>query len=159
MFTRVLPKTLEVPEFECSDELEKHLRESQQAFTSWVDDLNRPGAIDIGRVSVSPVVKTVTYAASVALDYSNCDTIRITLTGNLAISAITGMKDGENYTLELTQDGTGGWTFTDSTGGTIKYSTDITSIVLSTAASKTDLIGFKYRSGVGARVAATNYGF
>lgn len=52
--------------------------------------------------------ETVTYAATVALDWSSTDTLRLRLTGNAAISSCTGGSDGQRCMLEVTQDSTGG---------------------------------------------------
>lgn len=96
----------------------------------------------------TPRVQTVTYSSTPTINWASKDVSRITLTGNATITN-SGAVDGQKLLLELTQDGTGSRTvsFTSET----RFGTDITSITLSTAAGKTDRIGFIYNS------AATKY--
>jgi hypothetical protein len=98
-----------------------------------------------GSSSGTPVVSVETYAASMALDWTDKDEIQITLTGNLSVTDMSGGVSGKRYVLTLIQDATGGRTFTDGTGGDILFSDDIPAITLSTAASETDRFGFIYR--------------
>jgi hypothetical protein len=75
--------------------------------------------------------ETVTYAASVALDWSRTDTLRLRLTGNAAISGCSGGADGQRCMLEVTQDSTGGRQLTLGTslikvGSDVGWSIDLT---------------------------------
>lgn len=91
-----------------------------------------------------PVVDSVAYAASLALDWDGVDEIRVgALTGNLDITAMSNMVDGKRYVLKLLQDGTGGRTVTVSAAN-VRYSEDMPSLWYSTTASKASLFGFRY---------------
>jgi hypothetical protein len=80
-------------------------------------------------------VGTMAYAASLTLDWSKYDVIRVTLTGNCTFTH-SGAADGEMKTLELTQDATGSrigsWT------SEARFSTTVPSPTLTTTASKMD---------------------
>lgn len=108
------------------------------AFTGDYNDLiNTPSGSD-------PVVDSVAYAASLALDWDGVDEIRIgALTGNLDITAMSNMVDGKRYILKILQDGTGGRAVTISAAN-VRYSEDIPSLWYSTTASKASLFGFRY---------------
>lgn len=88
-------------------------------------------------------VQTPSYSANTTIDWSAGCIARITLTGNIVITN-SGAVDGQKLLLELKQDGTGSRTvsFTSET----RFGTDITSITLTTTASKTDKIGLIYNS-------------
>lgn len=98
---------------------------------------------------IQPTPQTVSFSATPSIDVSLGDPVDMTLTGNVTAATLTGGVDGQKITLRIKQDGTGGrtWAF-DSTA---RFGTDITSITLSTAASKLDYIGLVYNS------AATKY--
>ncbi len=93
-----------------------------------------------------PTVSAVAYAATLSLNWSGVNEIRIgALTGNLDITAMSNPVDGGRYVLRIAQDGTGGRTFTISAANVL-YPDDIPSIAYSTTASKGTLIGFIYNS-------------
>lgn len=95
------------------------------------------------------VVDDVAYAASLALDWTEIDEWRIgAMTGSLDITAMTGLVDGGRYILKITQDGTGGRSFTISATN-VRFSEDIPEIVYSTTANKSTLIGFRYDASAG----------
>ncbi len=94
----------------------------------------------------TPSVYSQTYSSDMSIDVGGYDVVRCTLTGNPEIG-FTGGTDGQKFILELKQDATGSRTVTwDST---VRFGTDITSVTLSTAANKTDRIGFVYNSSAG----------
>ncbi len=97
---------------------------------------------------LAPVTQTVSYSSTPTINWSGKDVSRITLSGNAVITN-SGAVDGQRVILELIQDGTGSRTvtFTSET----RFGTDITSVTLSTAASKLDRVGLIYNS------AATKY--
>jgi hypothetical protein len=80
-----------------------------------------------------------------------------TLTGNITLQISNGF-DAQIIRVTLTQDGTGSRLFT--AGSNIALSADIASIVLSTAASKSDELAFRWHGGTSkARILAINKGF
>lgn len=93
------------------------------------------------------------------LDWTDLESIRITLTGNLDINDLDGGVEGKNYMLVLKQDGTGGRTLTISAADAA-FSTDtpIGTFVLSTAANAIDLIALTFTLGK-YRFMAINKGF
>ena len=85
-------------------------------------------------------VVTITYAANVTIDWSlGYDVVKITADGSLTL-AFTNGGDGQVMILEITQ-GAGG-SKTINLPGTVRYSADIPSFTPSTAAYKTDKLGF-----------------
>lgn len=89
-------------------------------------------------------VETVSYAASVALDFTTFVNAKITLTGNITLSnpTTTGMK-GRSGLIELWQDATGSRTVTWGANYRFAGGTDI---VLTTTASAVDLIFYQILS-------------
>lgn len=86
--------------------------------------------------------KTLTYSSTVTADFSQADTIKMTLAGNSTIT-LAGAVDKQKCVLELTQDGVGSRTVTFV--GT-RFGSDLASITLSTTPGLTDKIGFIYDS-------------
>lgn len=90
--------------------------------------------------SVSRRLKTVAYSSTITLDWSDADSIFITLAGNPTLTMANAVP-GQSCLLTLLQDGSGGHTITF--GGTnVRYGTDIASISLSSNANYNDKIGF-----------------
>jgi len=85
-----------------------------------------------------------TWAATMAIDWSTADVVRITLAGNTTFT-FTGATNDQRLMLELTQDATGGRTVTWP--ASLRYSSTIPAIAMSTAAGRLDRIGFIYRAG------------
>jgi hypothetical protein len=81
--------------------------------------------------------------STTSIDVSSYDNVRITLTSSTTLT-LTGASDGQRIVLELIQDSTGSRILT--LGSSFRLGTDITSVVLSTTASKTDKIGVIYNS-------------
>lgn len=79
-------------------------------------------------------------------------TFRLTIAHAVTtVAAPTGTAvDGDEMIWEVTQDGTGGRTMTGY-NSTYKFGTTIPEPVLTTTASKTDIISWKYKSGTGWR--------
>lgn len=86
-------------------------------------------------------ISTLSYGATIAVDWSLCDIARVTLTGNPTFT-FAGAVDGQSCILEITQDGTGSRTVTFPTS--VRWSTDLPLPTLTTTASKMDRIGFLY---------------
>ena len=60
---------------------------------------------------------TVGYAASLVLDFSNCDGFEITLTGDVTSSSFAGLSPGRIITCVFIQDAMGNHAFAWPTGG------------------------------------------
>ena len=99
--------------------------------------------LDVLSIDNRPRVLDLTYAASMTAEFGRADVIRVTLTGDASIT-LNGAADGQKCILEVTQDATGGRELTF--GSEVRFGTDLTSIVLTTTASKSDKIGFIYNA-------------
>ena len=88
----------------------------------------------------------LTDASTVATDASLGTYFRVTLAGNRTLGTPTNPTDGQRILWEFTQDGTGSRTLTLSSA--FIFGADITSITLSTDASKKDIMGAIYNSGL-----------
>lgn len=97
--------------------------------------------IEIGH---NPRVNTVSYASTISANVFNYDIVRVSLTGNITSFGLTGGLDGQKVLVEFIQDATGSRTVTFDSS--IRFGTDITSITLTTTASKMDRIGFVYNA-------------
>lgn len=91
-------------------------------------------------------VQTLTDGATVAWDISSGDSALLTLGGNRTLSAPTNAKDGEMYTLVVTQDATGSRTITWNS--VFKWPWNGLAPVLSTAASAKDIFVFWHYNSV-----------
>lgn len=114
-------------------------------ITATYDDT--AGSLTIKRAVAAPV--TVTYGATVTVDVTgqpDSRLHRITPTGNITLD-FTGAADGQKVLIEVTQDATGSRLVTLGTG--VAYGSDITAYTASTAANKTDVLGFIYNSAAG----------
>lgn len=130
------------------------------SITDYIDYRMRDGGIL--RPIPSYIVVAVSYAATTTVDlaaYAAFDTVILdmTLTGNVTFN-ITNGTDGQIIRLRVRQDGSGNRIWTS--GANLRFSADITSIVLSTGVSKLDYIAFEWNgTDSKADVLATNYGF
>jgi len=91
--------------------------------------------------AVSPAVVALTDAATITVDASQGNDFRVTLGGNRAIASPSNPADGQMIAFLLKQDATGSRTVTWS--GAYNFGT-AGAPVLSTMASKTDVVAFKY---------------
>jgi len=111
--------------------------------------------------SVSPSIASPAYASTLTIDLSTISdggTIRVgALTGNITVQLSNG-TDGQRFTVELTQDGTGSRLVTLS-GTYFKFGTDITAFTATTTASKKDRIGCVCTAATTADVVAVVKGF
>ncbi len=123
-------------------------------------DSTDPTGLSYGRGVV--VVDTLAYAGTLTVDlsvYASYQTIilDLTLTGDVTFNLTNG-ADGQAIKLRVRQDGSGAHVWTS--GANLRFSADITSIVLSTAASKLDYIAFEWNGTDGkADALAINKGF
>lgn len=101
---------------------------------------------NVRRIALPPVA--LTDAATIATDASLGNHFRVTLAGNRTLGAPTNPVDGQKAIWEVIQDATGSRTLTLTTGsnGAFAFGTDITTITLTTTASKRDFIGAVYNS-------------
>lgn len=86
----------------------------------------------------------LTDAATISVDAALGNFFSVTLAGNRTLANPVNMKPGKEYTFEFIQDGTGGRAITLDTMFT--FGTDVTSVVLSTAAGKRDFMKCIYRN-------------
>lgn len=90
---------------------------------------------------------SLTDAATIATDASLGNRFRVTLGGNRTLGAPTNPTDGQQIAYELIQDATGSRTLSLDTGtGGFVFGSDITSITLTTTASKRDFLTAIYNS-------------
>ena len=92
----------------------------------------------------NPAPVTLTPGATVDTNASLGTYFRLAAAQNFTLNNPTGMVDGQRCIWEITQDATGGRVLT--LGNAFIFGADLTSITLSTAANKTDLIGAIYNS-------------
>ena len=89
----------------------------------------------------------LTDAPTVATDASLGNGFRVTLGGNRTLGAPTNPSDGQMVIWEIRQDGVGNRTLALASGaGAFAFGTSLTSITLSTAPGKVDLIGCRYNA-------------
>lgn len=97
------------------------------------------------QVGLTPRIGSATAtSSSVTVDVTGKDVFRLTLQANVTTMTLSGAVDGQRVVLEVIQDDTGGHTITWPSN--VRFGTDITSIALTTTASKTDRVGLIYNS-------------
>jgi len=94
---------------------------------------------------ITPPVNLVD-AATIATDASSGNYFRVTLAGNRTLGNPTNGVDGQRVIWELTQDGTGSRTLALDTA--FALGVDLSTVVLSTAAGKRDLLGGLFHAGI-----------
>ena len=91
----------------------------------------------------------LTDASTINTDASQGCRFRVTLGGNRTLAAPSNPTDGQQCVWEFIQDGTGSRTISLDTGtGGFAFGTDITSITLTTTASKRDFMTAVYSSAL-----------
>jgi hypothetical protein len=94
---------------------------------------------------VAPKVVNLTYASTIAIDASQGNHYRVTLTGlTAALGNPTNPVDGQRLVIEVLQDATGGRAL--SYGTAFEFSTSLASPTLSSGANVTDMLGFIYNA-------------
>lgn len=93
---------------------------------------------------IATPVTALADGANIASDWSLANNGRVTLGGNRQLSNPSNAVDGQVYTYEIIQDGTGNRGLTFDTK--FKFGTDIASYTPSTAAGAADYITCKYNS-------------
>lgn len=152
---------------------------SQSQVTNLVDDLsgkastshNHDGSYSasghnhtgvysvVGHLHVAPAAPVALVdGANIATDASLSNYFRVTLGGNRTLDNPIGMVDGQRVLWEIAQDSAGNRTL--ALASAFIFGADITSITLSTAANKVDLLGAIYKASTGKwLVAAFTKGF
>jgi hypothetical protein len=86
---------------------------------------------------------TLAWQPERVIDWTNYDLVRVTLEGTTELTFVGG-ADGQRLLLELTQDEVGGRTVTWPT--TMRFSSTIPPVALSTEPQKLDRFGLIYRA-------------
>ncbi len=102
--------------------------------------LNSSTRVPAAQLGQAPV--NLTDAATIAVDASLSNQFRVTLGGNRTLGNPTNAFDGQVIMFSIKQDGSGNRTITLDTK--YRFGSDITSVTLSTTASKTDKLGVQY---------------
>ena len=92
----------------------------------------------------TPRVVALTDAVTIVVDATLGNIFDVTLGGNRTLGNPTGAVNGQKLLFRIKQDATGGRTLTFDTK--YRFGTDLTSVVLSTAAGKLDRVGVEYVS-------------
>ena len=92
----------------------------------------------------NPRVVGLTDAATILVDATLGNIFTVTLGSNRTLGNPTGAVDGQKLLFRIKQDATGSRTL--AFGTKYRFGTDITSVVLSTAANKLDRVGVEYHS-------------
>jgi hypothetical protein len=90
----------------------------------------------------NPRVVALTDATTIVVDATLGNIFDVTLSGNRTLGNPTGAVNGQKLLFRIKQDATGGRTLTFDTK--YRFGTDLTSVVLSTAAGKLDRVGVEY---------------
>ena len=106
--------------------------------------LNSSSKVPTANLPVTFPPVTLTDAATIATDASLGNHFRVTLGGSRTLGNPTNPTDGQKVIWELIQDATGSRTIT--LGSAFALGTDISSVTLTTTASKRDFLGAVYNS-------------
>lgn len=104
----------------------------------WANTADRVVTTDSAWSAASPV--TITYGASLTLDFATFVNAKITLTGNITFNNPSNVKPGQSGVIEVIQDATGSRTATWGTNYVFAGGTDL---VLSTAVNARDLVAYQ----------------
>jgi hypothetical protein len=94
---------------------------------------------------VAPAVVTLTDAATISVDAALGNDFRVTIAASRTISSPTSSVDGQRITFQITQGSGGG--FAVSWGSAYDFGA-AGAPTLSTAAGKTDVLGFIYNAAL-----------
>ena len=96
------------------------------------------------KAAIKPPAVALTDGATISLDISTGEVFDVTIAGDRTINFTGGAAalDGKRIVIRIKQDGTGTRLITWGTGA--RFGTDITSVTLTTAPSKTDYVGVIY---------------
>jgi len=109
--------------------------------------LNSSSVVPTANLPLTRTPVTLTDAATIATNAALGTHFRVTLGGNRTLGNPTNPTDGQRIIWELIQDGTGSRTITLDTN--FALGTTISSVTLTTTASKRDFLGAVYNSTAG----------
>jgi hypothetical protein len=101
-------------------------------------------ATTIEQGALAPAVVMLTDAPTISVDASQGNDFRVTLGASRTMGTPANPTDGQQIIFQITQSSAGSATITWDTG--YEFSTELPQPTLSTAAGKTDLLGFIYNS-------------
>ncbi len=120
---------------------------SNKGQASGYAPLNSTSKVPAANLPVALPPVTLTDATTIATDASLGTHFRVTLGGNRTLGNPTNPTDGQKIMWEIIQDATGSRTLTLDTN--FALGADITTVTLSTTASKRDFIGAVYNQAAG----------
>ena len=94
--------------------------------------------------ALAPAVVNLTDAATIAVDASQGNDLRVTIAGNRSVGNPANPSDGQKVTFQVTQGSTGSFTLT--WGSAYEFATALPQPTLSTTAGLTDLLCFIYNA-------------
>jgi hypothetical protein len=97
--------------------------------------------------ALAPTVVALTDAATIAVDASLGNDLRVTLGGNRTMASPVNASNGQQIIFQVTQGSGGPFTLTWDSG--YEFSGEIPQPALSTGAGQTDLLGFVYNNAKG----------
>ena len=97
--------------------------------------------------ALAPAVVNLTDAATIAVDASQGNDLRVTIAGNRTMGNPANPADGQQIIFQVTQ-GSGG-SFTLAWASAYEFSPGLAQPTLSTTAGQTDLLGFVYNAAKG----------
>jgi hypothetical protein len=109
--------------------------------------LAAPQATTVEPGAVAPAVVALADAATIAVDASQGNDFRVTISGNHTVGTPVNPADGQKITLQVTQGSGGPYTLSWDTG--YQFSAALAQPTLSTTAGQTDLLGFIYNAAKG----------
>ena len=104
-------------------------------------------ATTVEQGALAPAVVTLTDAPTIAVDASQGNDFRVTLAASRTMATPSNPTDGQQIIFQITQGSGGSAAITWGTG--YEFSAALPQPALSTAAGKTDLLGFIYDSAKG----------
>src|SRR5262245_53095556 len=104
-------------------------------------------ATTVEQTAVAPAVVGLTDAATIAVDASLGNDLRVTIAGNRTIANPSNPAPGQQIIFQVTQGPGGG--FSVSWGSAYEFSDGLPQPVLSSGAGQTDLLGFIYNAAKG----------
>ena len=116
------------------------LADAARASAATMSTTVEPGAL-------APAVVNLTDAATIAVDASKGNDLRVTIAGNRTMGNPANPSNGQQIIFQVTQ-GSGG-SFTLGWGSAYEFSTSLPQPTLSTASGQTDLLGFVYNPAKG----------
>lgn len=111
-------------------------------FTNLANIPSGAGRIPAANMALAPTVTVLSDGANIATNAALGNHFQVTLAGNRTLDNPTNPTNGQRAVWEFIQDGTGSRTIT--LGSDFIFGTDVTSVTLTTTASKKDLMAAIY---------------